>query len=59
MVSDRDGSREGKDMKRGGLWSVVQLQILWKCAGNGFRKGGGGGGGRLKEGWPRIRVIFQ
>ena len=27
VVSDRDGRREGKDMKRGGLWSVVQLQI--------------------------------
>ena len=27
MVSDRDGRREGKDMKRGGLWSVTEMEV--------------------------------
>ena len=27
MVSDRDGSGEGKDMKRGGLWSVTEMEV--------------------------------
>ena len=26
VVSDRDGRREGKDMKRGGLWSVTEME---------------------------------
>ena len=26
MVSDRDGSRKGNDMKRGGLWSVTEME---------------------------------
>ena len=26
MVSDKDGRRNGKDMKRGGLWSVTEME---------------------------------